>query len=345
MRHRSLIAVVVILVVLVGGAAGVYAYDSAREDTIARGITAGGVDLGGMRPTEAQVALEEAIERPLRRAVKVRYEGRTFRLTPRRARLETDIEGMVTEAVARSRDGNLISRTARELSGGEVRAELDPRVSYSRPAVARLVRRVKREFDRPAREPSVAWAGTGLDIERGQSGRRINANRLRGQIAQELVLPGARVVRPRAKVVPTSTSRAELRRRYPRVVTVDRSGFTLRFYRNLKLVESYPIAVGQAGLETPAGLHSIQSKAIDPAWQVPERDWAGELAGKTIPGGRADNPLKARWMGIFDGAGIHGTEEVSSLGTNASHGCIRMSVPEVKELYDRVSVGAPVYIS
>ncbi|MEJ7656754.1 MAG: L,D-transpeptidase family protein, partial [Thermoleophilaceae bacterium] len=222
---------------------------------------------------------------------------------------------------------------------------LDPRVSYSRRAVARLVRRVKREFDRPVREPSIAWSGTGPDIERGQSGRRINAQRLRGRIAQELVRPGGQVVRPRAKVVRTSTSRAELRRRYPKVVTVDRPGFKLRFYRNLKLVESYPIAVGQAGLETPAGLHSIQSKSIDPAWQVPEREWAGELAGKTIPGGRSDNPLKARWMGIFDGAGIHGTDEVSSLGTNASHGCIRMSVPEVKELYDRVSVGAPVYIS
>ncbi|HEV2771991.1 MAG TPA: L,D-transpeptidase, partial [Thermoleophilaceae bacterium] len=67
-------------------------------------------------------------------------------------------------------------------------------------------------------------------------------------------------------------------------------------------------------------------------------------AGKTIPGGRADNPLKARWMGIYDGAGIHGTDDTSSLGTNASHGCIRMSIPEVKELYARVSVGTPVYI-
>jgi len=343
--HRSLIAVVVILVVLLGGATAVYAYDSAREDTVARGVTAGGVDLGGMRAGEAQVALEEAIERPLRRSVKVRYEGRTFKLTPRRARLETDIDGMVAEAVARSRDGNLITRTARELSGGEVRADLDPRVSYSRPAVARLARKVKREFDRPAKEPSVAWSGSGVSIERGQSGRRISAKRLRRQIARELTLPGGRVVRPRAKVERTSTSRSELRRRYPKVITVDRSGFRLRYYRNLRLVKSYPIAVGMAGLETPAGLHEIQDKAVDPTWQVPEREWAGKLAGKTIPGGRADNPLKARWMGIYDGAGIHGTDEVSSLGTNASHGCIRMAVPAVKDLYDRVGVGAPVYIS
>ena len=345
MRHRSLIAVVVVLVVLLGGAAVVYAYDSSREDTIARGITAGEVDLGGMQASEARATLEETIARPLRRSVKIRYEGRTFKLTPRRARLETDVDGMVAEAVARSREGNLLSRTARDLSGGEVRAEIEPRVSYSRRAVARLVRRVKREFDRPAREPSIAWSGSGISVVRGQSGRRISARRLRRQVTQELTLPGGRLVRPKAKTVRASTSRAQLRRRYPEVITVDRSGHRLRLYRNLRFVKSYRIAVGQAGLETPSGLHEIQSKAVDPDWHVPDSDWAGKLAGKVIPGGRADNPLKARWMAIYDGAGIHGTDEISSLGTSASHGCIRMAIPEVKDLYDRVDVGAPVYIS
>ena len=63
-----------------------------------------------------------------------------------------------------------------------------------------------------------------------------------------------------------------------------------------------------------------------------------------IPGGRAENPLKSRWLGIYAGAGIHGTDDVSSLGTAASHGCIRMAVPDVEELYDKVPVQAPVYI-
>lgn len=49
-------------------------------------------------------------------------------------------------------------------------------------------------------------------------------------------------------------------------------------------------------------------------------------------------------MGIFDGAGIHGTDETYSLGSAASHGCVRMSVPDVIDLYDRVDVGTPIYI-
>ena len=49
-------------------------------------------------------------------------------------------------------------------------------------------------------------------------------------------------------------------------------------------------------------------------------------------------------MGIFEGAGIHGTEETESLGRAASHGCVRMAIPDVIELYDQVEVGTPIYI-
>ena len=50
-------------------------------------------------------------------------------------------------------------------------------------------------------------------------------------------------------------------------------------------------------------------------------------------------------MGIFNGAGIHGTDELGSLGTAASHGCIRMAIPDVIELYAQTPLGTPVYIA
>jgi len=126
---------------------------------------------------------------------------------------------------------------------------------------------------------------------------------------------------------------------------VNRSAFQLSVYKDLKLVKTYGIAVGQVGLETPAGLYHIQNKAVNPAWTVPNSAWAGDLAGTVVPGGTAENPLKARWMGIFDGAGIHGTDASGSIGSAASHGCIRMLIPDVIELYDQVPVGAPIYIA
>ncbi|MCA1677781.1 MAG: L,D-transpeptidase [Actinobacteria bacterium] len=64
---------------------------------------------------------------------------------------------------------------------------------------------------------------------------------------------------------------------------------------------------------------------------------------------RKDDPAKrpaepARGAGFHDGQGIHGTEDIASLGTAASHGCIRMSVPAVKELYSKVKLGTPLFL-
>jgi lipoprotein-anchoring transpeptidase ErfK/SrfK len=138
---------------------------------------------------------------------------------------------------------------------------------------------------------------------------------------------------------------AELAKEYPVVLVADRANFRLNLYEKLKLAKSYTVAVGALGFDTPAGLYHIQNKAVDPAWHVPESDWAGELAGTVVPGGVPENPLKARWLGIYDGAGIHGTDQTYSLGSAASHGCIRMAIPDVIELYDQVPVGAPIYIA
>ena len=125
-------------------------------------------------------------------------------------------------------------------------------------------------------------------------------------------------------------------KKYPAVIIVNRSAFQLTLYKNLAPVKTYGIAVGQVGLETPAGLYNIQNKAVDPDWHVPNSAWAGDLAGTVVPGTDPSNPIKARWMGIYAGAGIHGTDADGSIGTAASHGCIRMRIPDVIELYDQV---------
>jgi lipoprotein-anchoring transpeptidase ErfK/SrfK len=160
-----------------------------------------------------------------------------------------------------------------------------------------------------------------------------------------LATGGAKSVAVRTSAVKPKVSTGSLARQFPTVILVDRNRFTLRLFKGLKLKKTYNVAVGQIGLETPAGLYHVQNKAVDPAWHVPNSAWAGSLAGQVIPAGDPGNPIKARWMGIFDGAGIHGTSEDGSIGSAASHGCIRMHIPDVEELYDQVEVGAPVYIA
>jgi lipoprotein-anchoring transpeptidase ErfK/SrfK len=139
---------------------------------------------------------------------------------------------------------------------------------------------------------------------------------------------------------------AELADKYPAVVVVNRGAFKLTLYKDLKPAKTYSVAIGQAGYDTPTGLYSVQNKAVNPAWTMPDSDWvAPDDRGRVVPGGTPENPLKARWLGIYNGAGIHGTDAEGSIGSAASHGCIRMRIPEVVELYDQVPVGAPVYIA
>jgi lipoprotein-anchoring transpeptidase ErfK/SrfK len=335
-----------LLGVLIFGAVGVYAYDASRDDTIADGVKIAGVDVGGMKVGKAKETVAQQVGAPLQKTVRVRYHGRSFKLEPGQAGVKADVDGMVQEALAKSRDGDIISRAARSLTGGKVRADIPVRVTYRRQEVDRLVSRVERKVERRATDATVQFSGSGVTKVPGKDGVELRKAALHEAVANELVHPSAdRVIRAHVDRTKPKVAVKDLARKYPAVVTIDRGAFTLRVYKKLKLANTYRIAVGQIGLETPAGLYHVQNKAIDPAWHVPKSAWAGKLAGKVIPGGAPDNPLKARWLGIFDGAGIHGTDAIYSLGTAASHGCIRMAVPDVIQVYDAVPVGAPVYIA
>jgi lipoprotein-anchoring transpeptidase ErfK/SrfK len=334
-----------LVALLVGGAVGVYAYDSSRGDMIAEGVTVGGVDVGGMSADEARAALRRKIKQPLERSVKVSADEERFELTAKEAELRTDLGVMVDDALAESRDGNILSRAYRDLTGGTVDADLPSRVTYSRRAVEGLVEDVEEEVNRSAQDAEVIPLGSGLQTTEAQNGVDVESKRLTRRVSAELESPDSdRRVEATTETVKPEVTEAELADQYPDYLTVDRSSFQLHFYEDLELVETYTIAVGQVGFDTPTGLYHIQNKAVDPAWNVPDKAWAGDLAGTVVPGGTPENPLKERWMGIYDGAGIHGTDDVGSLGSAASHGCIRMSIPDVIELYDQVPVGAPIYI-
>ena len=344
MRHRSFILVAVLLLLLVGGAVAAYAYDSSRKDRIAEGVTVAGTDVGGMTAAQAQRVLVRDLKEPLEQPVAVVYKGKRFNLSAEDAGVTADIGGMVDEAIAKSREGNIISRVTRDLTGGEEPVQVSARVSYSEPAVRKLVRRVKRKLDQPARDAEVSFPS--LESVKEQTGIRVEGKVLRQRIAQALTVPGvARRVKATVATIQPKVTQAEMADKYPVVLVADRNAFQLRLYKNLQLARQYTVAVGALGFDTPAGLYHIQNKAVDPPWSVPNSDWAGDLAGTVVPGGVPENPLKARWLGIYDGAGIHGTDQTYSLGTAASHGCIRMAIPDVIELYDQVPVGAPIYIA
>ncbi len=342
-----LIFVAVVLVLLAAALGGLAAYDSSRKDDIARGITVGRVDVGGLRAAEARARLDSKLVQPLQRGVVVEWRGRRFHLSGARARVQADTPGMIRKALTRSRTGSFLSRGLRDLFGEEVDVpDIPAPISYSKAAVAALVREVKRGLDRPAKDARVESSPRSLRRVPARAGRAAQAQVLQQRIISALLQRGkVGVVHPTFVVTKPRVTTRGLASRYPWYITIDRGSFRLGLFRRLKLLETYPIAVGKAGYESPPGLHQILEKQINPAWNVPNKPWAGSLAGRVIPPGDAQNPLKARWMAYAPGGyGIHGTAEESSIGSRASRGCIRMRISDVKELYDRVPLKTPLYL-
>jgi lipoprotein-anchoring transpeptidase ErfK/SrfK len=340
-RSRSLVVVALAIVCLL--LAG-FAYDSSRSNTIAKGIRIGGVDVGGLSASQARARLHTAYASRLARPVWLTFASHRYKLSAQAAQLNVDVNGSVQKAIDRTQSSFVLARVFRSLTGGSINSDLDPRLSYAKPAVNDAVQRIAHNIDRPARDARVGYTGNSLHPIPSEIGLQVRTPRLLSAIDGTLAhgMADHHVSIPVAQTRPKVTT-DQLAAKNPTIITIDRSAFTLRLWKHLRMSKSYTIAVGQQGLETPAGLYHIQDKEVDPSWHVPNSSWAGGLAGQTIPPGPQD-PLKARWMGIYAGAGIHGTDDLGSLGSAASHGCIRMAIPDVEELYSRTPMGTPVYI-
>jgi lipoprotein-anchoring transpeptidase ErfK/SrfK len=324
-------------------AVAAYAIDRANSDKIANGIRIGNVDVGGMSADQAKTKLQSRLVKPLDKPVTVTYNGTKYVLNPDKLQVRADINGMVDAALRASRSGGFPTRVWRYTTGGDVDREISPHISYSSDAVDDFINTVAEDVNQPAQDATIAPTPSSLNPVPGHDGVQLLTDKLRTEVRGTIESAHNRTVKAPTQTIKPDVSTDELAQKYPVYLTIDRGNFALRLWENLKLVKTYTIAVGQAGLETPAGTYTIDDKQVNPSWYVPDSAWAGDLAGTVVPPG-PDNPLQARWMGFYNGAGIHGTSDIASLGTAASHGCVRMSVPDVIELYDQVPLGTPIYI-
>src|SRR2546428_4437913 len=126
MPSQRILLVTAISLALAGVlAVATYAYDTSRDDLIAKGVSVAGVDVGGLHESAARVRLQSMLTRKLDRSVRVKVAGRRFRLTPKAASLAVDVNAMVDEAIDRSSSGGLPRRLWRGGKG----TKTDDRVS------------------------------------------------------------------------------------------------------------------------------------------------------------------------------------------------------------------------
>jgi lipoprotein-anchoring transpeptidase ErfK/SrfK len=312
---RLLAATFLLLVTL-----GVAAPDAARKPVpIAPGVTVAGVHVGGLTSEPARTRIEKAFGRPLR----LRFGSKRWRISARYLGASAAID----EAVARALDARPRARVSLE-------------VSAARPRIRRYVRRLDRLF---AREP-VNAAVTGVVGGRPafspeKPGLAVRRDEMTNAIAYTLKMNRRSPLPLLTRSVPAAVTPEN----YGPVIVIFRESKRLTLFEGRRAVRSFQIATGTAEYPTPIGNYSIATMQRNPWWiPPPNSDWA--QGKKPIPPGPG-NPLGTRWMGTTAPlVGIHGTPDAASIGYSASHGCIRMRVPDAETLFNEVDVGTPVLI-
>ena len=186
MRQRSFVISAAMVAALIFGAVGAWAYDSAHDQQIAKGVKAGGVNIGGLSTKAAQRKLRAKLGPRLVRTLTAAYQGQRFDLDPGRARLRVNVKAMVNNALEKSRGGNIISRTLRGLFGGTVRAHVPASVSYDHAAVDAFVKQVAGGVNRSPRDATIGVSLGQLHKVDSQDGRVVRENDLRRKVESAL---------------------------------------------------------------------------------------------------------------------------------------------------------------
>ena len=314
MLRRLLISVLVIAAL-----APVLSGDAAPPVLIPQGVTVAGMPVGGMSSQQAQAALAPAFAKPVRLV----YGDWRWRIVPARFGAKVAVSEGVAEALGAPADTAvaLTPVVDQEAVRSFVRA-LDKRVSYpAKDAVLKGLKGLRPEFT-PDR--------AGIQVLRQLTTQRI---------VRALQSPQIHRIRVAAKTLQP----ARTVKNFGAVIVIRRGSNELRYYRGAKLLRKFGVATGQAIYPTPTGTFSIVDMQLNPWWRPPDSDWAKGL--DPIPPGPG-NPLGTRWMGLSaPGVGIHGTPDDTSIGYSASHGCIRMHIPDAEWLFYHVKLGTPVVIT
>ena len=147
------------------------------------------------------------------------------------------------------------------------------------------------------------------------------------------IFAGQKLIIPKETVIPKTIEQG---------IIINLPEYRLYLFGKGKLTGIYPVAIGLPTWQTPAGEFTILNKVKNPAWYMPPEIARRENVEKEIIPAGPNNPLGDRWIGTsIKHTGIHGTNQLMSVGKSLSHGCIRLYPEDIEKVFDAVSVGDP----
>jgi lipoprotein-anchoring transpeptidase ErfK/SrfK len=320
-------------------------YDQAHRNDLLPGVRIGGVAVGGDSAESVAARFDRQLPELGRRTVQVDAGPETDRLALREMGVDSDVDEVLARARDDADDMGLARRLWHRVLDKPVnrsysvrfhvdRSEVRDALSDLRGRVARAPADARIDTSTGLVQIVPAVDGRSLDLTEATDRTRSAADRLaNGSPLAPIPLVRAPLVMQKPKV----TGFAD-------VILIRTGENRLYHYENGALRRTYTVATGTARYPTPKGNFEIVLKRFRPTWVNPDPTGWGRSLPRSIPPGPG-NPLGTRAMNLNSpGIRIHGTSNVRSLGTAASHGCIRMAMPEVEELFALVETGTPVII-
>ncbi|MGH8907266.1 MAG: L,D-transpeptidase family protein [Egibacteraceae bacterium] len=309
----------------------------AHADRILPGAQIAGIDVDGMTRQQAIAAVEAAVDPQLDRTVRLVHLDRVWETTPRQLGATSDVEAMVAGAVDASRTAGWQDLFRMRWMGGGLGLDRAVTVAHHEPAAHALVDRIAAEVNVAARGASIDYSSGWVEFIPGQPGWEVAVQATAADFVAALA-DGRDVVEVQALQLRVTTSAT-----FDTVLLLRQREHRLYLYRNGVITHSWVVATGTGDYPTPTGQYEVAQKRSMPTWVNPAPEgWGKDLPASIPPG--VGNPLGVRALNWSDVSGIrfHGTSDIGSLGSSASHGCVRLSNSDVVELYDLVDVGATI---
>jgi lipoprotein-anchoring transpeptidase ErfK/SrfK len=333
-----LIGAVILALLVLGGLGFFIAQDVTRGGEFPPRSVVAGVDVSGLSKQDAVKKCEKELLSIEQKPVMLTLEGASYGITPPELGLHLNYDRMVGDAYKRAWAPNIFERMFRSMVNrpksvkGALIAENDPAL------LAGFVQNVTTAVNQPPRNAYVDVTSGAPVIVPSRAGYQVD-----GSAVEEEVITAenskSRTVEIKAMKTPAQLNDDI----FHKLIIIDTSQHLLTLYDREQPLAQYRIACGQPAWPTPAGQWQIVSKQMNPTWINPHSAWSASMPDRIGPG--YSNPLGLRAMALnAAGVLIHGTSNDGSIGTSASHGCIRMHMPEVIQLFDMVEVGTPVYI-
>jgi lipoprotein-anchoring transpeptidase ErfK/SrfK len=332
-------AVAGLTVLLLGaGSAAAAARVHGSAGRVLEGVTVAGIDVGGMTRAEAIAAVQARTAPILGRRITVAAGGRHWSVTP--AGLGRD--AAVEQAVARAMAGPplpLMADTWHRLTNKPVTLDVPLRYLDDKQRVTAFVRELAPKLAVPATDAAIELVDGQVTLRHARTGRELDV-----AASARSLLAAARSARATVRLATRPVAPKVPDDQLGKTIAVDISTNTLTLYDGLRSIRTYPVATAQAGFVTPTGSWKVVDKVANPTWHNPAPDTWGKGEPLVIPPGPG-NPLGTRALYLdAPGIRIHGTYATGSVGSYASHGCIRMRIPDAEALFPLVPVGTPVLV-